>query len=526
MMAAARTTPAVAVAGCGAWGRNLVRSFHKLGALAAVCDTSAVVRSDMSSRFGIPALSLDAILAAPEIQALVVATPAETHAEVALQAIQAGKHVFIEKPMALDLESAERVAQAAAARGRIIMVGHLLHYHPAFLRLRERVAQGSLGRLHDIYANRLNLGRFRRKEDAFWSLAPHDISMILALAGGTPLTVRASGGAHLQGRVAGVVRAELAFPSGVSAHIFASWLHPYKEQKLVVTGDRGMAVFDDTAPWERKLVFYPHQIAWEGGAPHPVRADAMPVAVEEAEPLLCECKHFLDCIREGGQPRTGTQDGLDVLRVLDAARQSMSSGRPARLQASSFFVHDSAFIDEGCSIGPGTKIWHFSHVLSGSRIGRDCVIGQNVVIGPKATVGDGCKIQNNVSIYPGVTLEDGVFCGPSCVFTNVLNPRAEISRKDEFRATVVGHGATIGANATIVCGHPIGEYSFIAAGAVVTHEVPAHALMAGTPARRIGWMSRAGYRLTQDLVCPHSGERYAPDGHGGLERLDEMKEVA
>jgi predicted dehydrogenase/serine acetyltransferase len=526
MMAAARTNPSVAVIGCGGWGRNLVRSFHKLGALAAVCDASAATCSDMVSRFEIPALSLDAILAAPEIQAIVVATPAETHAAVALRAIEAGKHVFIEKPMALDLESARRVTQAAAARGRIIMVGHLLHYHPAFLRLQELVSQGALGRLQYIDATRLNLGRFRRKEDAFWSLAPHDISMILALAGGTPQTVRASGSEHVQSHVADIVRAELAFPGGLDAHIFASWLHPYKEQKLIATGDRGMAVFDDTAAWDRKLVLYPHQITWQSGGPHPTRADGVAVPVEEAEPLLCECGHFLDCIREGRQPRTGTQDGLAVLQVLDAARQSMSSGRPVCLQAPPFFVHESAFIDEGCAIQPGTKIWHFSHVLSGSRIGRDCVIGQNVVIGPKASVGDQCKIQNNVSIYTGVTLEDGVFCGPSCVFTNVLNPRAEISRKDEFRATVVGRGATIGANATIVCGHRIGEYSFIAAGAVVTHEVPAHALMAGMPARRIGWMSRAGYRLTQDLVCPHSGERYAPDGSGGLKLLDELKEVA
>jgi predicted dehydrogenase/serine acetyltransferase len=525
-MMAARKSPAIAVAGCGGWGRNLVRSFHKLEVLAAVCDASAAVRSDMVSRFKVPALSLDAILAAPEIQAVVVATPAETHAEVALQVIEAGKHVFIEKPMALDLASAQLVARAAAARGRILMVGHLLHYHPAFLRLRELVRQGALGRLHYIDANRLNLGRFRRKEDAFWSLAPHDISMILPLAGATPVTVRASGSEYLQSHVADTVRAELAFPGGINAHIFASWLHPQKEQKLIVAGDRGMAVFDDTAAWDRKLVLYPHQITWEDGVPHPTRADGVPVPVEEAEPLLCECQHFLDCIREGRQPRTGTQDGLAVLQVLDAARQSMQSGRPVRLQAPPFFVHESAFIDEGCTIQPGTKIWHFSHVLSGSRIGRDCVIGQNVVIGPKATVGNQCKIQNNVSIYTGVTLEDGVFCGPSCVFTNVLNPRAEISRKDEFRATVVGRGATIGANATIVCGHRVGEYSFIAAGAVVTHEVPAHALMAGTPARRIGWMSRAGYRLTQDLICPQSGERYGPDGSGGLKQLDELKEVA
>ena len=140
-------------------------------------------------------------------------------------------------------------------------------------------------------------------------------------------------------------------------------------------------------------------------------------------------------------------------------------------------------------------VWHFSHLLSGVRIGRDCAIGQNVMIGPEVTVGNHCKIQNNVSLYRGVTVEDGVFCGPSCVFTNVLNPRAEIERKDEFRATVVRRGATIGANATIVCGHELGEYCFVAAGAVVTRDVPPFALVAGNPARRIGWVSQSGERL-------------------------------
>lgn len=175
-------------------------------------------------------------------------------------------------------------------------------------------------------------------------------------------------------------------------------------------------------------------------------------------------------------------------------------------------VHESAYIDAPASIGRGTRIWHFAHILPGCSIGENCSIGQNVVIGPDVTVGRDCKIQNNVSLYKGVELEDGVFCGPSCVFTNVNNPRAEIRRMDEMRRTIVRRGATIGANATIVCGHTLGPYCFIAAGAVVTSEVPAFALMAGVPARRIGWMSRAGAKLGPDLVCPIDGSRYREAG--------------
>lgn len=180
------------------------------------------------------------------------------------------------------------------------------------------------------------------------------------------------------------------------------------------------------------------------------------------------------------------------------------------------FVHESSYVDEGATIGAGTKVWHFSHILPGSRIGKNCSIGQNVMIGPDVPVGDNCKIQNNVSLYKGAELEDGVFCGPSCVFTNVINPRAEVERKSEFRRTRVRRGATIGANATIICGNELGEYCLIAAGAVVTKDVPPHALMAGVPARRIGWVSRAGEILDASLVCPRSGERYEESGEGGL----------
>lgn len=172
------------------------------------------------------------------------------------------------------------------------------------------------------------------------------------------------------------------------------------------------------------------------------------------------------------------------------------------------FVHPTAIVDDGASLGAGTRIWHFSHVLSGSRIGARVVVGQNVMIGPRVVVGDGCKIQNNVSLYEAVTLEEEVFCGPSCVFTNVLTPRAFVERKNEFAPTLVKRGATIGANATIICGVTIGRYAMIGAGAVVTKDVPDHALVVGNPARRRGWVSRTGEVLGRDLVCPRTGERY------------------
>jgi UDP-2-acetamido-3-amino-2,3-dideoxy-glucuronate N-acetyltransferase len=183
-------------------------------------------------------------------------------------------------------------------------------------------------------------------------------------------------------------------------------------------------------------------------------------------------------------------------------------------------LHESVYVDSPVQIGEGTAIWHFTHILGEVIIGSGCSIGQNVMIGPRVNVGVGCKIQNNVSLYEGVVLEDDVFCGPSCVFTNVVNPRAHVSRKAEFRTTRVKQGATIGANATIVCGHELGAYCFIAAGAVVTGDVPDFALMAGVPARRIGWMSKSGERLGVDLVCARDGSRYRETAAGKLEELN------
>lgn len=179
-------------------------------------------------------------------------------------------------------------------------------------------------------------------------------------------------------------------------------------------------------------------------------------------------------------------------------------------------IHPSSEVDAGVDIGKGTRIWHFSHILTGTKIGNDCVFGQNTMVGPDVTIGNNCKIQNNVSLYKGVVLEDGVFCGPSCVFTNVNNPRATVERKDEFRTTLVKTGASIGANATIVCGHTLGAYCFIAAGAVITGDVPDFALMAGVPAKRIGWISKAGVKLGPELICPFDNSRYEETSDGKL----------
>ena len=514
--------PSVAVMGAGYWGKNLVRNFYEIGALKCIYDTNNSLYGQYKEKY--PSIEFvkesDKIFSEPEIEAIVIATPAETHYEIVKKALNAGKHVFVEKPLALDVEQGIELVSLSRDKNRILMVGHILQYHRAVLKLKELISDGELGKIQYIYSNRLSIGKIRSEENILWSFAPHDISTILMLLDEFPNSVQVTGGEYLQGGIADVTMTTIEFNSGVKGHIFVSWLHPFKEQKLVVIGDSKMAVFDDISA--EKLLLYSHKIEWRQRTPVANKAQAEIVPLEHNEPLRAECEHFLDCIRENKQPRTDGREGLGVLQVLRGCQKSLDNGgqkiflneplkKGSGKKKNDIQVHATAEVDEGCMIGKGTKIWHFSHIICGSSIGKDCSIGQNVVIGPNAKIGNGCKIQNNVSIYEGVTLEDYVFCGPSMVFTNVFNPRSAIPRMTELRKTLVKQGATIGANATIVCGHTIGRYSFIGAGAVVTKDVPDYALVVGNPSRVIAWMCPCGIKIEFDGKegeCPVCRKRF------------------
>ena len=518
-------SPRIAVIGSGYWGKNLVRNFHQIGALELICDRSEDLLANFREQYADvkTCLALSDVLKNENIAGVAIATPAETHYGLAKEALLGGKHVYVEKPLVLNEREGEELIELARERKLVLMVGHLLQYHPIFIKLKALALDGELGRINYIYSNRLNLGKIRREENILWSFAPHDISMILSIAEDEPETVQTMGGYYLHQKIADVTTTHLEFKSGLQAHIFVSWLHPFKEQKLVVVGDRKMAVFNDTKPWANKLWLYPHEIKWEHNMPVPAKAEPETVDVPQEEPLRQECEHFLHCISSGQRPITDGNEGLRVLRVLNASQRSLDlNGQSVRIVPESgtqgqgrgsdvqgdFFVHESALIDNGASIGKGTRIWHFSHVLSGSEIGENCNIGQNVVVGPDVFIGNQCKIQNNVSVYKGVTLEDGVFCGPSMVFTNIYNPRAEIRKMDQVRPTLVKKGATLGANSTIVCGTTIGRYAFVGAGAVVNKNVVDHALVVGNPAKQIGWVCECGERLPDDLQCLACERRY------------------
>lgn len=325
----------VAVVGCGYWGQNLVRNFYELGALSMVVDVTETGRRKARKMApNVPVCGDFGAALSSEVAAIVIATPAETHHELAARALEAGKDVFVEKPMTLRYEDGKDLVKQAEVNGRILMVGHVLEYHPAITKLLQLVRDGVLGSVRYIYSNRLSLGKIRREENILWSFAPHDIAVILRLVGEMPFQVSATGGAYIQPNIADVTVTDLLFDSGVRAHIFVSWLHPFKEQRLVVIGSKKMASFNDVS---KELVLYDQRVEWREGQPVPVKNGGEMVDFPQQEPLRNECIAFLRAIETREPPVTEGRSGVRVLRVLQAAERSLGmSGEPVRLPLESF----------------------------------------------------------------------------------------------------------------------------------------------------------------------------------------------
>jgi predicted dehydrogenase len=310
--------------GYGYWGKNLARNFAELGALVAVVDPDPAAAREGAEAHGARAASLDEVLNDPGIGALSIASPAELHFDHASAALAAGKHVLVEKPISLNKPDATRLCAMARERGLVLMVGHLLQYHPVFIKLRELAETGLLGDLLYVYSNRMSLGKFRREENVLWSFAPHDFSMILSLFGQQPTSVTAQGNVSFTPGVADIATVQMHFPGGGSGHVQACWMHPFKEQRLVVMGEKATAVFEDSlSNWDDKLLLYRHEIDASGPVPVPRKAEAERIAVERSEPLRNECLHFLECVDKRAEPRTSGEEGLRVLDVLERAEQAL-----------------------------------------------------------------------------------------------------------------------------------------------------------------------------------------------------------
>jgi UDP-2-acetamido-3-amino-2,3-dideoxy-glucuronate N-acetyltransferase len=512
----------IALLGHGRWGKNHARVLHELGVLSAICDPSIGSQDGLRERFpGVALVDRVELLDDVALDGVVLATPAATHAVLARRFLERGVHVLVEKPLALELAEGLGLVQLARAKKRVLQVGHILEYHPVRRQIAGLVAEGVLGELLSARLVRTNLGTIRNEEDVLFSFSPHDIAFALELGGGLPAAVNADGLDLLDRGLADSASATLYFERPrFRVQLQASWLEPIKEHRALLVGTKGMLEWVDTKG-KQSLTLFRTSLA-EGADRCPTVSldsrESLPLA--NGEPLKLELLDFIACITQHGEPRSSGKSGADVLAVLDACARSISQQRRVEVSvtATDSFVHETAIVHPSTTLGKGTKIWHHCHVMGNTTIGDNVSLGQNGFVASRVTIGNGTRIQNNVSLYEGVELGEDVFVGPSAVFTNVRFPRAFVSRKDEYEHTKVSRGATIGANSTIVCGVKIGEYAFVAAGAVVTKEVPPHVLVEGVPAVRAGFMCRCGERLhflgREETNCRRCHQLYRKEGSG------------
>jgi predicted dehydrogenase len=309
--------PRIAVLGCGYWGSNHIRTLKALGALHAVSDANRARAEGFASEQECLAIEPDQLFGRDDIDAIVMALPPQFHADLAVRAVGSGKDVLVEKPIALTVADAERAVQAAKDHGRVFMVGHVLRFHPAFETLKALIDKGELGEVRYIHSHRLGLGKFHTENDALWDLAPHDLSMILAITGTEPIEVRGEGAALLD-NLSDFAHLHMRFPSGLRSHLFASRLNPYRERRLTVVGTKAMAVFDDVEPWERKLAVYRHAVWQDSGQWAFTTNEPSYVAVGQGMPLTRELEHFIQCIGTRAEPRTSGEEAIRVLRILTA----------------------------------------------------------------------------------------------------------------------------------------------------------------------------------------------------------------
>jgi len=482
----------VALLGAGDWGKNYIRVLKKLDVLTALADSDESIRNKYKKKYPKIEVTGDykALLRRSDIYAVVVATPASTHYEIVKNAIKAGKDVLVEKPIALTVDEALELVELAKIYKRIILVGHLLLYKPAVKKMIECICDRVIGDVYFIEMRRLKLGKIRSQENVLWSFAPHDVAVLLSLVNSPVVNVTATGQSAIQSQIEDNVHIKLDFESKVKAHIHISWLWPKDERKTFIVGTNGMLVYDEH---KDKLEIYLKGASkdltiWDKGIEK--------LCFEKIDALENEVLHFLECVKSRSTPIADGRAGVEVVKVLVEAEKCIDENEESEI----FFIHETAYIDESVSIGRGSKIWHYSHIMAGAKIGQSCKIGQNVFIAPGVKIGSNVKIQNNVSVYEGVTLEKDVFCGPSMVFTNTKIPRSAFPRNtsSEYEKTLVKEGTTIGANATIICGVVIGKYAFIAAGTTITKDVPDHAVIYGNPSKVMGWICRCGKTIVKE----------------------------
>ncbi len=520
----------IAVVGLGSRGRLTAREAIEAGALAAVCDVDPVVLVDTARALGEVRAESDylRLLAAPDVQAVALCTPPATWDGMVEAALHAGKDIYLDAPLVLPLTRGRALLDLVAERRRLLMSGPVLRFAPAVEALMALVRDGRLGTLRYLHGRHFKAAPTVAEPPADAGLSVTLGHLLADLVPSPPGRVLTRATTWRSARHPDVTETLLDFPGGPRVLLHAAALGGFGGVfELEIIGDRGAARL------------------WRDAEDHlhlAVDADEaidLPLPSSGSQARAASLRHFLDAVATRRPALQGSDGLLALWRLLAAAQRSLDAGAevpfgpgagaastaPAPVAvpglAPGVVLHPTVQVDGPCEIGEGTKIWHFSKLLGPLTIGRQCSFGQNVVIERHVTIGDNVKVQNNVSIYSGVILEDDVFCGPSMVFTNIGTPRSHYPRKGQYATTRVRRGASIGANATVVCGHTLGQYCFVGAGAVVTRDVPDFALVYGNPARVMGFTCYCGIRLPfgtgpgehEEGACADCGRRYTRDGH-------------
>jgi len=502
--------PFITLIGAGRWGSNLLRDFSKLGVLHSVCEASQFLIEKHQETY--PDLKffsqfehLRELKESGEISAVAIATPATTHYSVVTDCLNMGLDVYVEKPLALKYSQGQELVALAEKTGCRLMVGHLLQYHPAILKIKEMIKDDLVGKIQYIKSNRLNLGQIRTGENVLWSFAPHDISVILGLMNDQlPNRVLCDGYAALNPPICDSTTTIMHFDQAY-AEICVNWLYPYKEQTLIIVGDRGMITFRDSRT-DPELFYYAQPITTDSNGNVVINKrepERITIEGEGNSPLTIECQHFVDCCNGKVKDiRTDGAEALRVLTVLEMAQRSLEQNGAKvtpddvmnQTNEEDYYVDPTALVESGARIGKGTKIWHHSHLMN-CTIGENCSFGQGVYVGKGVVMGDNCRVQNNVNVYSGVVCESGVFLGPNCTTTNDKNPRAEFSKGGKYLETLIRQGASVGAGAVILPGVTLGRYCLVGAGAVVTKDVPDYAVVVGNPAQVVGEVDQKGLKV-------------------------------
>lgn len=471
--------------GGGYWGKNLIRTFNELGDLHTICEINEILVEQYKIQYPDVNITSSFETMLENVDKVCISVPAHLHYKFALQALNAGKHVYVEKPITLDLNEAIELEKIAKEKNLILMVGHLLHYHNIVIEIKKIIKSGKYGKIKYITSNRKSHGIYRNFENVLWSFAPHDISIALSLCDATfddVKNIKCSGTGHITENIQDI--ANLTFDTkDIYVNINVDWNSPCKEQRLSIVCEKAIILFDDVETVNKLKIIENYVVDCVANKSNIIYPDID----NTTSPLYNECLHFINCCNTGDQPITPGGEGIEVLKVLMEADKKLNNKTDNNV-----FVHPTS-INDSKNIGDGTKIWHFCNVTADAIMGEKCNIGQNCYIA--GVMGNNCKVQNNVSIYKGVIAGNNVFFGPSCVLTNDINPRCEYSKNGQYMKTIIEDGVTIGANATIVCGKTIGEYAFIGAGAVVCDDVKPYSIMVGNPARKIGIMDKQGNKV-------------------------------